>query len=199
VTGKDLVPSGTSLTEQEARSLTEEVKRDLAALWEKCVRLYEGQAHLALGYSSWAAYAQAEFGMKKAAAHRALNAGLVLRVLAEEFPNGNRPNEAQARELARLKDGESVLAAWGDAQAEAELLNKPVTAQIVGHAVERRVGQPTEPYRIIFLFTSADDRDEFVRRYGLARGLREQNTWTQWWDGTSRKPTGHREGTVVDD
>ena len=33
----------------EARSLTDEVKRDAQALWEKLLALYEGGAHAALG------------------------------------------------------------------------------------------------------------------------------------------------------
>ena len=47
-----------TLTRGDARTLTEEVKRDAAVLRAKLLRLYEGRAHEALGYSSWATTTQ---------------------------------------------------------------------------------------------------------------------------------------------
>jgi hypothetical protein len=38
----------------EARRLIDEVKRDAERLWAKFLEPHEGEAHLALGYSSWA-------------------------------------------------------------------------------------------------------------------------------------------------
>jgi hypothetical protein len=37
------------------------VKADLSRLRDKLLRLYEGDAHIALGYPSWKEYWQAEF------------------------------------------------------------------------------------------------------------------------------------------
>jgi hypothetical protein len=48
-----------------ARALTDEVTQDAAALWAKLLRLYEGEAHIALGYSSWGAYYEKEFQSSK--------------------------------------------------------------------------------------------------------------------------------------
>src|SRR5665213_1691541 len=55
-------PAVVRLSAPEARRLTEAVKADAAALWAKLLSLYEGGAHTALGYSSWGAYYEAEFG-----------------------------------------------------------------------------------------------------------------------------------------
>jgi hypothetical protein len=105
------LPEQARLSRDEARSLTDEVKRDAERLWRKLVELYEGGAHLALGYPSWAAYFKAEFGGEKSQAYRILNAGRVAAAL--DSPNGERLNEAQARELAPLLDSPDELRdAW---------------------------------------------------------------------------------------
>lgn len=74
-----------SLTEEAARALTDEVKRDAEALWAKLLDLYEGKAHEALGYTSWGDYYTAEFGGSRSAAYRLLEAGRV--ALAIVSPN----------------------------------------------------------------------------------------------------------------
>ena len=51
-----------TLSRDEARSLTDEVKRDAERLWRKLIELYDGEAHIALGYASWRSYYAAEFG-----------------------------------------------------------------------------------------------------------------------------------------
>ena len=134
-----------ALTPAEARALTDEVKADLLALHEKCLRLYEGRAHEALGYSSWAAYAEAEFGEAKSNAYRALDFARVLRMLPDS-PIGERLNEAQARELVPLLDDERALvAAYQQAKAIAEERGAKLTANhlrsAVQQAVRKAVGQ----------------------------------------------------------
>jgi hypothetical protein len=114
----------TPLSAGEARALTDEVKADAAALWRKLLRLYEGQAHVALGYGSWGEYCREEFDIGRSRAYQLLDAGRVAEALAGESTNcgtdrfavidnsvvrvertGGAPvNEAQARELAPLLD-----------------------------------------------------------------------------------------------
>jgi hypothetical protein len=93
-----LIPATAVLDRGEARRLTDEVKQDAKALWQKLLRLYEGAAHLALGYSSWHAYCEAEFGFGQSHSYRLLDAGRV----ADLVPQLG--NEAQARELVPLLD-----------------------------------------------------------------------------------------------
>jgi hypothetical protein len=45
-----------------ARELTDDIKRDLDAVWGKVVRAYHGRADIALGYESWDEYCVKEFG-----------------------------------------------------------------------------------------------------------------------------------------
>lgn len=121
------------LSEDEARRLTDEVKQDAAALWTKLLRLYEGQAHTALGYSSWAAYCADEFDIGKSQAYRLLDAGRVADTLAES-PIGERPEltESVARELVPLKDDPTAMVEVLDQAGE-----KP-TAKSVRAAVTKQ-------------------------------------------------------------
>lgn len=99
--------------EASARGLTDEVKADAAALWAKLLDLYEGGAHLALGYASWGIYYEAEFGGSKSAAYRILDAARVVPQL------GTAPvprSESVARELAPLRaEPEQMREAWSEA------------------------------------------------------------------------------------
>jgi hypothetical protein len=130
----------------EARALTDEVKIDAAALWTKLLRLYEGGAHLALDYSSWGSYFEAEFGGSRSRAYELLNAG---RVLDSVRHAGLAPpaNARQAAELAPLLDDPELLR---DAWTEATTNGHP-TAASVRDAVTRRlrplVHEPTEEER----------------------------------------------------
>ena len=50
------------LSPERAKALTDEVRADVARVWTKVLELYEGGAHLALGYRNWRDYWVAEFG-----------------------------------------------------------------------------------------------------------------------------------------
>src|SRR5579862_833218 len=96
------------LSEEQARALTDEVKRDAESLWGKLVELYEGGAHLALGYSSWGAYFEVEFGGSRRRGYELLQAGRVVEVVRNSALPVPR-NEAQANELAPLLGDERKL------------------------------------------------------------------------------------------
>src|SRR6266545_3133295 len=104
--------AGFLLDRNEARRLTDEVKRDGEALWRKLVHLHDGRAHRALGYSSWHSYCEEEFGFKQAQAYRLLHAGEAAEIIPWDNP---RPNERQARELSPLRgDPDSLVGAWSE-------------------------------------------------------------------------------------
>jgi hypothetical protein len=139
------------LTEREARSLTDAVKRDAEQLWAKLVRLYEGEAHTARGYSSWADYFKAEFGGSDATAYRWLQAGRVMQQLPAGSP---RPNEAQLRELTRLVENPTALrAAWREV---VDRHPKP-TAPQVRDVVRARMGKTAGARRSSGGRAGADD------------------------------------------
>jgi phage N-6-adenine-methyltransferase len=123
-----------TLSREDARALTDEVKRDAEALWRKLVELYEGGAHLALGYSSWGDYFAREFGQSERRGYQLLDAGRVL----ESVNNCSvaPTNEAQARELAPLLDKpEELRETW----AEVRELHPEPTAANVREAVSRKM------------------------------------------------------------
>lgn len=129
------------LSEGEARSLTDEVKRDGERLWRKLVELRDGEAHAALGYTSWHAYCESEFGFKQAQAYRLLQAGQVASIITSD--NGV-PNQRQALELAPLRSHpEALRDAWQEASA-----NGNATAATVREAVTKRLPGPKEAQRI---------------------------------------------------
>ncbi len=130
---------GPRLSPDRARTLTDQVKRDARALWTQLLDLYEGGAHLALGYASWADYCAAEFEMSDASAYRLLQAARVV----GQLPIGSHPaNEAQARELARLKEPEAIRETW---TAVIEEHGDDVTAADVRAAVDDRQGIAPRP------------------------------------------------------
>jgi phage N-6-adenine-methyltransferase len=104
----------------QARLLTDEVKHDAEALWEKLLDLYNRGAHTALGYSSWGDYFTTEFGGSRPRAYELLNAGRVIDVLSLQLQTDVLPaNEAQTRELAPLLDRPDELReAWQETVAE---------------------------------------------------------------------------------
>ena len=69
-------------------------------LWGKLLSAYEGGAHTALGYSSWGAYFEVEFGINQSRGYQLLEAGRGLRAIESHSKILERPKESQARELA---------------------------------------------------------------------------------------------------
>jgi hypothetical protein len=124
----------------EARRLTDQVKSDAQALWQKLVELYEGGAWSALNYPSWHEYCATEFGFGRSHSYRLLEAGRV----AELVPHGGM-NERQARELApvlREDDEEAVVDLWCELREE---YGEQLTAEKVRAAVEKRL----KPTRVV--------------------------------------------------
>lgn len=124
-----------NLGAEEARRLTDEVKQDAERLWLKLKELYDGQAHIALGYSSWGTYFEAEFGGSSDYGYKLLRAGRVL----EELRVDNcltPPNEGQARELAPLLSKPELLReTWSEVVANGE-----PTAADIREVVQNKMG-----------------------------------------------------------
>lgn len=134
-----------SLSPAAARALTDEVKRDAEALWGKLLDLYEGGAHLALGYRSWGDYFETEFGQSRTRGYEILAAG---RVVESVRHGGLEPptNERQARELVPLLDRpDDLREAWADANWQT---NGAPTAATVRDVVRERLPGPKTAARI---------------------------------------------------
>jgi hypothetical protein len=105
-----------ALTADAARTLTDEVKADAAALWAKLLQLYEGQAHTALGYGSWGDYYAAEFGESGSRGYHLLDAARVRGEIERSTTVEPPASERVARELAPVlrEDPEQVPEVWGE-------------------------------------------------------------------------------------
>jgi hypothetical protein len=108
-----------TLSQTEARRLTDEVKADAQRLWAKLLHLYKGGAHIALGYSSWADYCQQEFKMGKPRSYQLLQAARVINqfttVDSLQVTSQVPESERVARELVPLLDNpEHWREAWSD-------------------------------------------------------------------------------------
>ncbi|HEY6775209.1 MAG TPA: hypothetical protein VI122_01745, partial [Thermoleophilaceae bacterium] len=129
------------LSTLEARRLTDEVKADATALWVKLLRLYEGEAHTALGFKSWGAYYEAEFGRSDADAYRVLQAARVVGQLPIGSPQP--ANESVARELVPVlrEDPAEVEEVWAEV---VELHGtSPTAAETRAVVEEKRSGLPS--------------------------------------------------------
>ena len=137
------------LTAEAARELTEEVKQDAAALWAKLLKLYEGGAHTALGYASWADYCGAEFDMGKSHAYRVLDAARVV----ETVPQLGNASESVARELVPVlrEDPQHLEEVWGEVLEEHG--PEPTAKQVREH-----VRHPATPgHSVLGMSPDADD------------------------------------------
>lgn len=125
--GNDL----TLLGEVEARSLTDRIKSRSEELWHLLLEAYERNAHTALGYKSWGAYFEAEFGGKKSRAYELLDAGRVVRAIDDHSAMAERPNERQARGLAPLIKADPAEAAriWEEESERAAEKGLELTAK----------------------------------------------------------------------
>lgn len=133
------------MTPTEARVLTDEVVADAERLDEKVLRLYEGGAHLALGYSSWHAYATAELQLGKTRSYELLDHGRITRQIADSgIPE--RPNAGQAVELLRAPEPERV-EVWREAVTRTD--GRPTAA------VVRTVREERAPARLAAVPTAA--------------------------------------------
>lgn len=134
-----------TLSRDEARSLTDEVKLDAERLWRKLVELYDGGAHLSLGYASWGSYFKTEFGGSERHAYRLLDSGRVLDQIRASDQLVTPRTESQARELAPLlKQPEQLREAW----AEVVDLHPEPTAAQVREVVQQRLPGPKTADRL---------------------------------------------------
>jgi hypothetical protein len=131
---------------EAARVLTDEVKADAAALWSKLLRLYEGGAHLVLGYSSWGAYYEAEFDESGRRGYQLLDSARVLGAV-EPVNNCSLPSEGVARELVPVlkEDPERVEEVCGEVVAEHG--PEPTARQVRDHVQQPVARKPFKPRR----------------------------------------------------
>ena len=123
----------------EARRLTDQLERELATLWRRLVELHDGGAHIVLGYSSWHAYCEAEFGFGRSQSYRLLEAGRVAAVVPQ------LGNEAQARALFPLLRDDGEQAVINLVEIVRSQNGERLTAALLRDAVAQRTAVRVEP------------------------------------------------------
>ena len=69
------------LSHDEAQEITKQIHETTERLYQLVLKAYEGQAHKALGYSSWKAYVTTEFDMSERHSYRLIDHGRVIRTI----------------------------------------------------------------------------------------------------------------------
>lgn len=162
----DTYPTKALVSKVEARRHTARILGACSRLhvdiqeWQVlCKDAYERGVHLALGYKSWAAYAEKEFGMSESQAHRALDRGRVIAALKDL--GVARPNEiVSGRQAAVLAKDPTAMP---EIAAAIETGTPPKQA-VRGAANRRRThSQPrtraAEEYGTSLPFVDASTRD----------------------------------------
>lgn len=133
-----------TLSPEQAKALTEEVRADVAALWAKVLELYEGGAHVALGYGGWREYWAAEFGGQGARGEQLVRAGRVARALAEAGLPAPA-NDSVARKLTPVlrHAPDELPVVWGRAvEAHGQPTGREVEALVKPYREEARRARP---------------------------------------------------------
>jgi hypothetical protein len=93
------------ITVAQAKELTQRIKRSAEATWKLLAEAHERKAWKPLGYKSWKAYAEAEFGMSESNAHRLLNQAHVTKALNAASGDARTPARGSptARQAERIK------------------------------------------------------------------------------------------------
>jgi predicted RNA methylase len=133
------------LTPDEARAGTRSVRAKLEESLLGLLFLYEHEAHLAMGYTSWKAYWSAEFETDPSYGYRLLDHARIVRPIRQLANDLPIPPEAHARELGRLLPDEQALVevyreacASHDGRLSARVIREAVDAKFARRAASTR-------------------------------------------------------------
>ncbi|MGH3499335.1 MAG: DUF5131 family protein [Nocardioidaceae bacterium] len=155
-------------TGEAARELTDRIKSAAEDLYALLLEAHEGQAWSALGYDSWRDYAMTEFGMGQSRAYQLLDQARIIREIeaASDSTNVERPNEGQARELARIPE-EDRAEIWEETNERTE--GKPTAKAIRETWQGRQEADEPEPdpesADVVPLPDRRDDADQAVAEF----------------------------------
>jgi hypothetical protein len=94
----DLAPYRCDAT--EARELTDKINASVEKTWRLLLNAHEWNAWGALGYDTWEAYVQAEFGIGRSRSYQLLDQARVVREVEAAVSTNVDIKESHARELA---------------------------------------------------------------------------------------------------
>ena len=128
-----------SVTEAQARKMTEDVRADVRALWRSVLDLYEAGVHLALGYVSWNQYWAGEFGQSGSRGDQLVRAGRVVRALERAGVKDLPRNDWTAGQLVPVYRvaPEDLPDVWGRAVELGD-----------GHPTREHISKVVDPYKL---------------------------------------------------
>jgi hypothetical protein len=91
------------LTEAQAKTLTEKIRKSADAMWKSILYAYECRIWLAMGYPSWAEYLVAEFDMSRSRGYQLLDQANVTLALASAADVKPETIALSAREVQAIK------------------------------------------------------------------------------------------------
>jgi hypothetical protein len=119
------------LSVNEARKITDAIRGQVDRVWRLLVDAHDGQAWVALGYSSWDAYVRAEFGMSRGRSYQLLDQGRVIAAIGDASGDVSTTVDISERDARDLKDQLPAATAAIRARVEAGESPKKATTEVV--------------------------------------------------------------------
>ena len=156
------------LTRVSALALTRQIQKAVDRTWELLLAAYEGQAHAALGYGTWAEYVKTEFGKSRSQSYKLMDVGIVTRALKEATgaTEDDAPITVSVREAmavkAHIEDVKAEVSEAVKAGAEPqEAVREAVTKRVPPKAAKPKPEPEPEP---VDHEAAAIEREEVERR-----------------------------------
>jgi hypothetical protein len=93
----------TPCTKAQARALTRRIRDGVDQVWSLLTEAHDRKAWSALGYATWKAYVEAEFGMTKQRSYQLLDQGRVIASIREAAGSESNAFDLSARDTAAIK------------------------------------------------------------------------------------------------
>src|SRR5687768_14723826 len=122
-------PALRPLTKAQARKLTDRIQATAGELWALLAEAHDREAWRALGYDSFAAYVDAEFGISRGTAYRLIDQARVIHALGEATGDHNGAATAVSGRQAAVLRHEPAKAAKRAAKSVAK--GKPIDVAVV--------------------------------------------------------------------
>lgn len=134
----------TTLTEDEAKQLTNDIKATTNALYVLLKRAHDTRAWSALGYKSWTQYIETEFDFSRARSYQLINQAQVIEEINEAAGIDIYLTEKEARDIKkRLPEITEKINDLKNADIEEEEKIEEVKKRIADHYDEKENGNDT--------------------------------------------------------
>ena len=135
-----MITASSRVAAQSLADLETVIERGLQSFIEvgnALIEIREHNLYKEAGYSSFDAYCQARWDFKRAHAYRLMDAAHVAEIVS---PIGDISHESQARELAKLKDDDTIIETYRELKQEH---GDKLTAQMIRKAVQDHIRRTT--------------------------------------------------------